>query len=75
MQRAATVQGHPVEKNIHQVLKRIRGARPRQRGNAPKHTSQEVLRLQAAEREQEIWELLQHQAETRCHAGRAPPQQ
>jgi hypothetical protein len=75
MQRATTVQGHPVEKDIHQVLERIRGARPRRRGNAPKHTSQEALRLRAAEREQEIRELLQHQAETRRHAGRAPPQQ
>ena len=45
IQRATTVQGHPVEKDIHQVLKRIRGARPRRRGNAPKHTSQEALRL------------------------------
>ena len=60
MQRATTVQGHPVEKDIHQVLERIQGVRPRQRGNAPKHTSQEVLRLRAAEREQEIRELLQH---------------
>ena len=75
MQRAATVQGHLVEKDIHQVLKRIQGARPRQRGNTPKHISQEALHLQAAEREQEIRELLQHQAETRRHAGRALPQQ
>ena len=49
--------------------------RPRQRGNAPKHTSQKVLRLQAAEREQEIQELLQHQAKTWCHTSKAPPQQ
>ena len=45
MQRATTVQGHPVEKDIHQVLERIRGARPRRRGNTPKYTSQEVLHL------------------------------
>ena len=51
MQRATTVQGHLVEKDIHQVLKRIRGVRPCRKGNVPKHTSQETLRLQAAERE------------------------
>jgi hypothetical protein len=75
MQRAATVQGHPVEKDIRQTLERIRGARAPRRGTAPKLTSQEALRLRAAEREQEIRELLQHQAETRRHAGGAPPQQ
>ena len=39
------------------------------------YPGQEALRLRAAEREQEIRDLLQHQAETRRHAGRAPPQQ
>ena len=45
MQRATTVQGHLVEKDIHQVLKCIQGVRPCRRGNVPKYTSQEVLRL------------------------------
>ena len=54
MQRATTVQGHLVEKDIHQVLKYIRGMRPRQRGNTPKYISQEALHLQAVKREQEI---------------------
>jgi hypothetical protein len=75
MQRASTVQDHPVEKEIRQTLERIRGARAPQRGVAPKLTSQETLRLRAAEREQEIRELLQHQAENRRRAGRAPPRQ
>jgi len=39
IQRAATVQGHLVEKDIYRVLERIRGVRPLWRGNAPKHTS------------------------------------
>ena len=57
------------------MLKRIQKARPRRKGNVPKYISQEALRLQAAEREQEIQKLLQHQVETRRYAGRAPPQQ
>ena len=47
MQKAITVQGHPVEKDIHQVLKCIQGVRPRQKGNVPKYISQEALCLQA----------------------------
>ena len=58
MQRVSTVYNHPVEKEIRQTLERIRGARATQRGNAPKLTSQETLRLRAVEREQEIRELL-----------------
>jgi hypothetical protein len=73
MQRAATVQGHPVEEEIRRTTEHIRGARAPRRGIAPKPTSQEALRLRAAEREQEIRELLQHQAETRRYDGRAPP--
>ena len=45
MQKATTVQGHLVKKDIHQVLKYIQKARPRQKGNTPKYTSQETLRL------------------------------
>jgi hypothetical protein len=78
MQRAATVQSHPVEEKIRQTLERIRGTRhtrraraPRRRGT-PKHVSQEALCLRAAEREKEMRELLAHQAETRRHTGRAP---
>ena len=39
MQKAATVQRHLVEKDIHQVLKHIQGVRPCQRGNTPNYTS------------------------------------
>lgn len=45
MQRAATVQGHSVEKDIRQILERIQGVRAPRRGIAPKPTSQEALRL------------------------------
>ena len=45
IQRATTVQGHLVEKDIHQVLKHIQGVRPRQKGNTPKHISQKALHL------------------------------
>ena len=60
MQRVTTVYNHLVEKEIRQTFKYIKGVRATQRGNTPKLTSQETLRLQAAEREQEIQELLQH---------------
>ena len=54
IQRASTVYNHLVEKEIHQTLKHIKRARATQRGNTPKLTSQETLRLQAVEKEQEI---------------------
>ena len=58
MQRASTVQNHPVEKEIHQTLDRIYGIRAPQRGTVPKFISQETLRLWAKEKEQETQELL-----------------
>ena len=39
MQRASTVYNHPVEKEIRQTFKHIKGARATQRGNMPKLTS------------------------------------
>ena len=75
MQRVSTVQDHPVEKEIRQTLNRICRTRAPQRGTAPKFTSQETLRLQTKEKEQETRELLQQQAENRRRAGRAPLRQ
>ena len=45
MQRATTVYNHLVEKEIRQILKYIKEVRATQRGNTPKFTSQETLRL------------------------------
>ena len=60
MQRAVTVQGHPVEENIRQILESIQRVRAPQRGIVYKHTNQEALCLWAIERENKIQRFLKH---------------